>query len=457
MSGKRTRDARHARCVGPDPRRPALVGAVVLGVALVAVLVAVTPWEVLPRPAAGRVPLEVARDFTAAEHARENAYHRSLWPAYLASMGVTVLVAAVLGFTSAGARLVRAVARPFGGGRFWQFLLGTTVVLLAGRLASLPFDIWQERLQRRYGLTVRDWGDYVVDIATEFGIATGAMLIGLAVFWLLVWLFPRAWWAVGAAVGAVLVVISSYVYPLIVEPAFNDFAKMEPGPLRTSLLDLAARDGVEVSDVLVSDASKRTSRINAYVSGLGSSRRIVIYDTTLKRLTPAQIRMIIAHELGHVKRDDVLQGTLEGALGMATGVCVIFVALGTPSVRRRAGLDPPPPGGGRTPVDPASLALVLGLVTVLVTATTPVQLLVSRRVEARADVHSLDLTRDPATLATMQREISLRNLGELDADPWVYGLITTHPVGPERIALARTWARLHGIAEPPDLVPAAAR
>jgi STE24 endopeptidase len=262
---------------------------------------------------------------------------------------------------------------------------------------------------------------------------------------------------VGAVVGAGLVVVSSYVYPLVVEPAFNSFAQMPAGELRTSLLDLAKRDNVDVSEVLVADASKRTSKINAYVSGIGSSRRIVIYDTTMRRLPPEQIRMIIAHELGHVKRNDVLQGTAEGAVGMATGVCVIFVALASPAVRRRAGLGPPPPAGiGRVPVDPASVALVLGLVTALVTLTTPVQLLVSRRIEARADVHSLDLTRDPATMAAMQRRISLSNLGELDPDPLVYALIATHPVGPERIALARTWARLHGVPEPPNLVAPAA-
>jgi STE24 endopeptidase len=457
VNGSRTRDARHRRAGVPDPRRPALIGAAVLAVLLVTLVVVATPWQVLPSPLGGRVPIDVSRDFTAAEHARENAYHRGLWPAYLASMAAALLAAVVLGFTAAGARLVRAVARPFGGGRGWQFVLGTTAVLLVARLASLPFDIWMERLQRRYGLTTRDWGAYAVDVTKQFGLTAGAMLLGLAVFWLLVWWFPRLWWAVGAVVGAGLVVVASYVYPLVVEPAFNSFAQMPAGDLRTSLFDLAKRDNVDVSEVLVADASKRTSKINAYVSGIGSSRRIVIYDTTMRRLPSEQIRMIIAHELGHVKRNDVLVGTAEGALGMAIGVCVIFVALASPAVRRRAGLGPSPPAGiGRVPVDPASVALVLGLVTALVTLTTPVQLLVSRRIEARADVHSLDLARDPATMAAMQRRISLSNLGELDPDPLVYALIATHPVGPERIALARTWARLHGVPEPPNLVAPAA-
>ncbi len=457
MSGE-TEGPRHARRgAGPDPRAAALAGAAVLGAALLVTVILTTPWEVLPTPDAGRAPIDPGRDFTAAEHAREDAYHRQLWPAYLLALLASLTAAAVLGFTSAGARLIRAVARPLGGGRGWQLVLGAGAVGVVGRLATLPFGIWREQVARDYGLTVRDWGDYAVDLAKSTGIAWAVTLIGLGVLYLLVWRFPRRWWVAGAGVGAGLVLASSYAYPVVIEPAFNDFSSMAQGPLRTSLLELAKTDGVSVSDVLVADASKRTSRINAYVSGFGGSRRIVIYDTTLRRLPPEQVRMIVAHELGHVEDADVLHGTMEGALGMAAGICVVFAALATPGVRRRAGLEPPPaPGSPRGGFEPASLALVLALVSVLVAVTTPIQLLVSRRVEARADVHSLDLTRDPATMAAMQRQLTLSNLGELDPSRLVYGVITTHPMGTERIALARTWARLHGVPEPPNLVGPAA-
>ena len=452
------RGPRHAAAAAHrarDPRRAALLAFAVLAVALVAFVALSTPWETLPRPAGGRVPVDVRRDFTAAELAREDAYHRELWPAIFASSGAGVIVALLLGFTSAGARLVGAVARPLGGRRGWQLVLGTAAVTAVTTAATIPFGIWRESIQRDAGLVVHGWGDYAVDTATQYGLTAAGTLVGLAALYLLVKLFPRHWWAPGALVGAGLVVLSSYAYPVVVEPAFNDFHPMAAGPLRAELLELAAADGVDVQDVLVADASRRTSRVNAYVSGIGSSRRIVIYDTTLAQLTTPQIRTIIAHELGHVDEGDVLRGTAEGAVGMATAMCLLFALLGSPGVRRRAGLEPVgelDARGRRADTDPRSLALVLALVTGLLALVSPVELLVSRRVESRADAHSLDLTRDPATMASMQRMIALNNLGDLNPNPWVRALRGSHPYTPERIALARTWARLHGVPEPPDLV-----
>lgn len=456
---------RHRRHAAPpthraaDPRRPALVAFALLGAGLAVVLVATTPWETLPRPDAGREAADARRDYSAAEIAREDDYHRLLWPAVFGSMAAALAAALILGFTSLGARLIALVARPFGGRRGGQLLLGTAAVTAATTLASLPFAIWREQIQRDAGLVVRSWGAFASDTATQYGLTAGATLIGMGVLFLLVRLFPRRWWAPGAVVGAALVVVSSFAYPFVVEPAFNDFRSMPASPLRTELLALAEADGVDVEDVLVADASKRTSRVNAYVSGIGSSRRIVIYDTTLAQLSPAQIRTIISHELGHVDHADVLRGTAEGALGLAASVCLMFVVLSSPGVRRRAGLLPPGAldgRGRRADTDPRSVALVLGLVAALLAAAAPVELLVSRRVEARADVHALDLTRDPLTMAQMQRRISLNNLGDLNPNPWVRAFRMTHPANPERIALARTWARLHGFPEPPDMAQAAA-
>lgn len=414
-------------------------------VALLAVLVTTTPWETLPAPAGGRVQPDPARDFAPADLALEDRYHRWLWPAVLGGSAVTLVVTLLLGFTAAGARLIRAVARPFGGGAVAGLVLGTVAIGAVTTVAALPFTIWREHIQRDYGLIVRGWGDFGLDALKSFGLLTGTTLIGLAVLYILMRRFPRHWWAPGAVLGALLVVLSSFVYPLIVEPAFHDFSSLPEGELRTSILTMASQDGVDVEDVLVADESKRSTRLNAYVSGIGSSRRVVLYDTALDKLPPAEIRQIIAHEFGHVKRNDVLNGTLIGALGAATGVCVLYLALSSPRLRRRADVDGP---GGVA--DPASIPLVLAVVAVVVAVSTPAALEVSRKVEARADVHALNLTRDPGTLISMQRRLSTANLGDLDT-PWIVKFLrSTHPGGPLRIANARTWARLHGLPEPPD-------
>ena len=254
---------------------------------------------------------------------------------------------------------------------------------------------------------------------------------------------PRRWWAGAAAVAFLLVIGVSFAYPVAVEPLFNTFHPMKQGPLRTDLLAMARRDDVPVRDVLVADASKRTTALNAYVSGFGSTRRIVIYDTLLSSESPQEIELIVAHELGHAKRGDVLHGTLVGALGAATGVCVLYLMMSSPRLLRRAGVE--------SAADPRSVALLLAGVTVLLQVAGPVQNLVSRRIEARADVHALDVTHDPATFVRMQRSLSARNLDELSPTLFEYALWNTHPTGPERIAMGREWAREHRVEVPPTL------
>jgi STE24 endopeptidase len=424
-------------------RRAPTIAFAVLALALVLIVVCTTPWHPVGRPAGGRVPTDVSADFDHAYLQRENAYHHQLWPAVLGGVAAALLATLLLGLTPLGARLVRAVAQPLRGGWWARLLIGTVLLTALIRLASLPFDVWRQHLQRDAGIVVQGWSGFGADVAIGYGISVAGVLIAALVFFGLVrWV--RRWWIPGVAIAALLVIGTSYVYPLVVEPAFNDFSSMPAGPLRTSLLQLAADDHVRVSDVLVADESKRSTRLNAYVSGIGSSRRIVVYDTTLNKLPPEQIRSIIAHELGHVKRNDVLHGTAEGALGAGAAVCLVFVLVQSSWLRRQADV---------TDVrDPSALALLLALVALFGAVSTPVQLLVSRRIEARADVHSLTLTRDPGTLIAMQRQISENNLADLDPpwpEVWFYA---THPTGPQRIAQARTWAELNGVPVPPPSV-----
>jgi len=426
-----------------DSRRAPAIAFAVLALALVLVVGFTTPWHPVGRPPGGRVRSDIGADFDAAYLHKENAYHHQLWPAVLGGLAATLLVTLALGLTPAGARLVRAGARPLRGGWWARLVIGTVVITALIRLAGLPFDIWRQHLQRNAGIVVQSWSGFVVDIAIGYGISLAAALIAALVFFGLVrWV--RRWWIPGLAIAAVLVIATSYVYPLVVEPAFYNFSALPTGPLRTSLLQLAAQDHVHVSDVLIADESKRSTRLNAYVSGIGSSRRIVVYDTTLNKLPPEQIRSIIAHELGHVKRNDVLHGTAEGALGAGAAVCLVFVLVSSPRLRRRAGV---------TDVrDPSSLALLIALIALLGAVSSPAELLVSRRIEARADVHSLTLTRDPGTLIAMQRQIAETNLADLDPpwpEVWFYA---THPTGPQRIAQARTWAELNGVPVPPPSV-----
>lgn len=419
----------------------ARAAALITGVVLLAgdgvLLMATTPWE--PLPGGGSEP-DPARDFSPAELARSAAFDAALNPPAYAGLLTGLAVVLVLGLTPLGARFIGwCTARV--PGRALRLAVAVVAVTTLLRLAALPLRIWRESVLRRYGLSVQTWPAWLADQLKSLALAWAIWTVAVLLLYVLARRFPRYWWAGAAAGGFALVVVLSFLYPLLVEPVFNRFHSLPAGPLRTELLAMAARDRVPVTDVLVADASRRTTSLNAYVSGFGSTRRIVVYDTLLKS-PPERIKSIVAHELGHAKHNDVLHGTLTGALGVSGGVCLLYLALTSPGLRRRAGL------ADRTaePVvcDPRSVALLLAVVSVLTQLSGPVQNLISRRVEARADAHALALTGDAATFVSMQRELALRNLSDLRPNPVEYALWFSHPSVPERIAMARDWARLHG-------------
>ena len=415
-------------------RRAALAVALVLGAALLFVIAVRTPWSLLPTPAGGRTPVDPGAVLPPDLLDRAEARAAALRHASLVSMLLSLAVSAVLGLTRLGSRLVRAVAAPLGGGWVWQAVLGTAALVVLGRLVTLPLSAYAEVVGHRYGLSTRSWTLWLRDVAVATAI--NAVLTAAAVV-ALVWLArraPRTWWAWAAAAAAGFVVVASFLYPVVIEPAFNRFEPLPAGELRTDLLRLAEGNGTPVRDVLVSDASRRTTRLNAYVSGFSSTRRIVLYDTVLDRLPDAEIRSIVAHELGHVAARDVLTGSLIGALGAAAAMAGLGWLLCAPGLLRRA--------GARSAGDPAVVPLVLVLLAAGSLLATPVGNLVSRQVEARADLRALDLTRDPEAFVAMMKRLAASNLADPDppaAWQWWFG---THPTTPERVAFARDWARL---------------
>jgi STE24 endopeptidase len=399
------------------------VAAVLLAAALVVVIVTTTPWHLidLPKP-------DAALDFSTAEIDRQNQFRHELLPWSTASWALSLLVPLGIGFSPLGRRLYHAIKL-----RRWYAKVPILVAEL-GLLASvitLPTDVMAERVTRKYGLSTEDWPLWFRDRAVSW------LLMAIVVIAIALGLFALArrwrtwWWPSAAIAAAVLVLGVSFGYPVLVEPRFNDFTSLAPGPQRDQLLQLAKEDGVPVKDVLVADASKRTTTLNAYVSGFGSTRRLVVYDTLLKDAPPAQVRLVVAHELGHAAEGDVLHGTMIGALGAAFTVVLLRLLLG-------ARIS-----------DPRRTALLLALIVAGSTLASPVQNLVSRKIEARADYHSLRLTNDPKDFVDMQHQLSVANISGLDPSRWRYWLFANHPTPPERIAMGRAWAIEHGAVVPP--------
>lgn len=404
-------------------------GALVLGA--VALAITLVPWSRPPAPRADQ--LAALQQLPADRVARGKALHAELRPGSYASLALGLLIALVLGLTPVGAHLVTFVARPFGGHWIARAVLGGFAIVLAGEVLTLPLAAWRHTILVRYGLSTQTWAAWAVDVLKALAVGAVIGAVALLGFYTITRLSPRWWWAWGAAGAAALVVLLSFVLPVLVEPVFNKFTPMEPGDLRNRLLALAARDGVPVRDVLVADASRRTRAVNAYVSGLGPTRRIVVYDTLLREAAPDEVESVVAHELGHAKDRDVATGTALGAVGAAAAVCGLYVLGGWTGLLRRAGVD--------SIADPRAIALLVALGTLAGIISTPAQNFLSRRIEARADAHAMRLTEDPATFEAMERRLALVNLSDVDPNRLEYVLFSSHPSTVERIAAARAYAR----------------
>jgi STE24 endopeptidase len=396
-----------------------------------AAFVVVAAWRIPWHPVPGGTPPPAAADavFTQTQIARANAYTDPARHLAWASLAVSMVVTLVLGFTPLGARLVGRLR-----GWWWvRVLLAVLMLAVIGRLVTLPFAIIGHHRSLDYGLTDEAWGPWAVDqlkgllLSVVISGLLLVVLIGCARRW------ARAWPAVAGIVLGALVMLGSFVYPVLVEPAFNHFTPLPDGPLRTKILQVAAAEHVHLDDVLVADASRRTTTLNAYVSGYGSTRRVVLYDNVVRDLPRDQIISIVAHELGHARHDDVLTGSLLAALGTTLGIGLLALVL--PLVRRR-------PDALR---EPTVVPLVAALVAIGTLLSSPVNNGLSRLIETRADVDSLQTTRDPAAFFAMQRQLALHALSD-QPPAWSQFWFGSHPTTLQRIAIAEQVGRRTRVA-----------
>jgi STE24 endopeptidase len=304
-------------------------------------------------------------------------------------------------------------------------------------LAPLPLRAVARQRALDVGLATQGWGDWAVDVAKALGIGAALAGAGAALFLALMRRFPRRWWLGGAVAVVAIEVLFVWLGPVLLAPLFSRFEPLSQGRARAEVVELARRAEVDVGEVFVVDASRRTRGANAFVTGIGHTKRVVLYDTLIERFTPAQVRLVVAHELGHVKQRDLLRGMLWVALVAPAGMYVVALLTTRWATRART-----------TPGSPGSLpafALALALVAF---AATVVSNQLSRRVEARADVFALELTSEPRQFVAMERRLALVNLADPDpprAFAWLFG---THPPPIDRIGAAVAFAERERQAVP---------
>jgi Zn-dependent protease with chaperone function len=383
---------------------------------------------------------ELRRDLTVRITPQMVRYSSTRYALYFAGTAVNALaLAALLGF-GVSARLRRLAERSGKHGLARAYVYYPLLTLAYGAL-TLPLTLYSSYLlPHQYGLSNQSLGGWLLDGVKGFAVSS---IVAPPVVALLYWSLrhsPRRWWLGFWLALIPLLVAAVLLTPLVIEPLFNKFGPLKNPELQQKILTLAARAGIERGRVFEVDASVRTKAVNAYVTGLGGSARIVLWDTLLQRLNEREVLFVMAHEMGHYQEKHVPIGLSLSILG---SLGVLFLTdRGTRWLLARYGdrwqvhsLD-----------DLASLPALMLVLTVVNFLGSPVESAISRTIESRADQFALRVTHDPEAGASSFIKLSELNLSHPSPPPFIEFWMFSHPPLQKRIQATLDWRREH-----PDL------
>lgn len=347
-------------------------------------------------------------------------------------LGVPLLVI----WTRTGRRVVARVAGPSVHAP-WRGGLVAAAIALATALATLPLDVWIGYVHDGA------WGFRTADAALWSRDRAVALGISLVVAWLagtlLVWAvrrWPRSWpWrlvTLGTVLGALLVL----VHPLLIEPLFSERTPLADGPIRDEIETVLAAAGEPGLPIAVTDASTRSTRVNAYVTGLGPTRAVVLYDNLLE-LPPDQVAVVVAHEMAHREHADLPRGVLLTATALVVPLLLLRWLWTSPGAA--ALVD------ARGPADPRLVAVAVAFAALVTLVGQPVGNWVSRRAEAAADHRAVTLTGNADVLVRTARTFTVRDLSQPEPPSWAVFIWATHPTVGDRIRATVQEARTHGL------------
>jgi STE24 endopeptidase len=294
----------------------------------------------------------------------------------------------------------------------------------------LPFNYYSGFVvARQFGLSVQTASGWTGDWVKNFLLALIMDVPLWTGFYVLMRLMPRRWPIPAGALMIALSVVLVLVTPVLITPLFYEVHPLGDANLRARVLALAERAGMHVDDVYVLDASVKTTQVNAYFTGFGDARRIVLYDTLLTDYTPDQVEVVLAHEMGHWYYRHMLVGVL------GVGVVGWIGLFGLRWLLNRTWR----PLGLTGPADVAGLPYVMAVIALVTTLALPAYNSLSRYGERQADHFALVISAKPGVFIQLFEKFAVQNLSVVNVPAWEKWLFFTHPPIVERVDMAETF------------------
>ncbi|MGC1187513.1 MAG: M48 family metallopeptidase [Candidatus Acidiferrales bacterium] len=326
--------------------------------------------------------------------------------------------------------------------RFLQAVLYTPLLLLTIDIVSLPISIWQQYLEREFHQSIQNWGSWLLDWLKGEALS---MILAIFLVWILYAILrrrPQRWWFYFWLASLPILVFLLFISPFVLEPLFFQFTPMsqtQPA-LARDIEQLVRHGGLDIPQNRIYEmtASAKVQSVNAYVSGIGASKRVVVWDTTIARMTPPEILFVVGHEMGHYVLHHIPK-----EIAFLAGVLLIFFLLGDRGLRALLAWR----GGEwsiRAPDDWASLPILLLLLSVFGFLFTPIDNAVSRYFEHQADQFGLEVIHGIVPDAPVVAARAFEILGEVDLEePHPSSIdklwFEDHPSVDERIRFARSY------------------
>jgi len=358
------------------------------------------------------------------------AYHHERLGLFFAHIAIVFLFVFIL-----LTRRVFKIARFFemlSGNRPWLArLIIISIVFAIFSIIRLPFLLAHFNLAHDFGLRQDRLSAFLLDWMAMKSIAWLTICVPMLAVLAMFARFQRCWWLVSGLMLGVLAVGYIMLAPLVIDPLFNQFKKLDDSKLNQQLVDLAGDSGVDVDNIWVADASRRTLRANAYFSGFLGTQRIVLYDTLLQKYSDKEIINIVAHELAHWKQKHIIKGILIAIVGLVIGLFILHQILSWILKNRIRGIS------RRT--DPVLALPVYVIYIVSAYFVMAPANWVSRQMEMEADQISLELTRDPETFIQTSVKLARQNLSQVFPPAWIEVVFYTHPANVRRIHMAEAF------------------
>lgn len=365
-----------------------------------------------------RLPDEVKGIYDEKKYAQQQAYQREnhRFGLLTSTFNFVLVLGMLLLF---GFAWLNSVVQGWTASPVWAALLFFGILMMAAEVINLPFG-WYDNfvIEEKYGFNQSSVRTFVFDKLKGWALT---MVLGGALMALIVWLYGKAgswFWVVAWAVLSGFSVFMAMFYSSLIVPLFNKQTPLGEGELRTAIEEFSGKVGFKIDNIFVIDGSRRSSKANAYFTGLGSKKRIVLYDTLIEEMTTEELVAVLAHEIGHYRKRHVVQGLFLGIAQTGLLLFLFSVVMKSPAISQALGVEQPNFHIGMIAF--SILYSPLSMVTGLAMNR------LSRKNEFEADAFAAE-NYSPTPLITALKKLSVKNLSNLTPHPVYVTFNYSHP------------------------------